>query len=182
MQCVKYTVVCFDNEIKKLVESQYDVSRDIIKRDLNLDFKLEYKMMEKPDILKIDEDNDGIYDLRKTTESDKALRSWGMDLAKSGVLKDSNIIMNPESRSGVSAIGTYWKPNHDILVVGCFNKSVDNKPEGILHCFLHEIGHSLGAQHTSNDLDSIMCYGKIETYDYHQKSIDEINSIKKKYC
>jgi hypothetical protein len=173
---IKYTVICFNEENKKLVESNYAECYNIIKRDLKWSLRLDYKIMDKPDILKIDENNDGIYDLRKTSESDIALRNWGIEQIKLGNIPKSSIIMNPETRSGVSGVGTYWKPSLDLLIVGCFG----NK-NNILHCFLHEIGHSLGAKHTSNNLDSIMCYGKIETYEYHKSSIEQIINCKNKY-
>ena len=176
MKPVEYTVICFNDSIKELIQHVFPRCHEIVERDLDLDLKLSYKLMDIPNLLKIDEDHDGIYDLRKTSQSDIELRNWGLNLCKTGDLSGSNIIMNPETRSGVSSTGTHWKNKNEVLVVGCFNISVENNPDKVIHCFLHEVGHSLGAKHTSNDLDSIMCYGRIDTLDYHQISIEQIKN------
>lgn len=178
MDTVTYTIIHFNEDNRKVIESIYNECNSIIQRDLNLNLHLEYQSCEKPPILEVDENNDGIYDLRKTSQSDITLRDWGKQQAS---FKGSTIILNPETRSGVSAVGSYWKPVKDILVVGLYNITSIKNPTNAMHCFLHEIGHSLGAKHTTNDLDSIMCYGKIETYDYHQKSIEEIHNMKTLY-
>lgn len=178
---IKYTVIYFDAESRESVEAITTECKRIVCRDLGFNLVINYKQMNRPDVLLIDEDNDGVYDLRKTTKSDELLRQWGLEQCKNGTLEGSIIVMNPESRSGVSGVGTMWKKGHDILVVGCFKATAETARNKVMHCFLHEIGHSLGAKHTSNDLDSIMCYGKIETYDYHETSINEIHECKKNH-
>lgn len=174
---LNWNCVYFDEEAKEFLQRLFEPSIEILKRDLKVDVDFNLQLHPTiPECLQKDtpnnpEDDDEIDEGKSilNTKLDDELLKWGNQ-----TFEESTVIFNPLTKSGVAGLGTYHRDGCCVVGYYKYENNPEKKLERTLHIFLHEIGHSIGAEHTDNTLDSIMCYGYVDTLDYAEKSQKEI--------
>ena len=169
MKDLEYIGIYFVDENRRFLE--YNIigeSYEIIYRDLDIRLNITFEEYPLPEFLAYDDTPD-IPDPNKKQGSNKLLYAWAKELD----MNNPRFVFNPIGNSGTAGTGSIHG-NKCIAVVGVdmYKKNEDVRENQVLHCLLHEFGHTLGAKHT--DIDSIMCYGNIENYEYAEDSIREI--------